>query len=1451
MPDQRPRPLSHDDYTVGWISALAIESAAAAAMLDAEDPPLSVCPGDTNDYVLGRIGQHRVVMACINEARGLPAHVVATHMTKSFPAVRHMLMVGIGGGIPSKKYPVRLGDIVVSEATERSPGVVQSDFGKWEKDGFRVTGSLNRPSESLIRTTGAMRRNHLLKRTGIHALVHHFKGNVLHPEQWKYQGYQNDPLLRDDSEPRPSARCAECAASSEEYVRDPMVHYGIIASGNQVVKSRVTRDRIWEELGACCVEMEAFGLMNHFPCLVIRGVCDYADENKGDRWQQYAALAAAAYAKDLLLQVSSSQHTPTTSEQFEMITSKINALHEELHTSSSFYKAGTSSLFEAFCHDHQSDRILSWLSPSDPSSNLSEAKEIRCEQTGSWLLDDHKFRSWISRSRKALCLEGMPGSGKTILSSKVLDHLRAELAENQEDGRVALSFFFDFKSPNQQSLDDLLRSLAMQLYIHHAPTRPILHKLHNLSAHQRPTTDSLKATVRQMLVLNQQAYVVIDALDECKTRSELLLFLERLADSRERNVRLLVTTRKDKEIQSSLEQWLSKDDIIHVDNKNIAADIREYAAWRLREDPHFGRWRADYSLQNAITEKITQKADGMFRWAACQMDRLSRCLHRRAIQEVLSSMPDTLGETYTQILTQNKEHRRDAIRILQFLTFSDQPLTVAEMVDAIVVEPDGKIPFDPELRLSIPEEVASICPSLVSIVAKTDKQIVQLAHLSVKEYLTSDGIPAEFRESFEELNALATLTQVCLAYLSHLDDKISVDEIDRKYPFARFAARKWMEFAMVSEERSDVRSGIVQFFRSPQSYRTWRRLFNPEAPWVTEASDLGDATTVALYDASLGGLWRTVMALSSKDQYVDIEGGMYGSALQAASSRGHVMIAGVLLDDGARVNPADTGIYGCPLHAAAAEGHAELVSVLIRRGAATDRQIPGYGTALQVASAAGHTVVVDVLLEQGAAVNAVGGRYGTALQAACSEGHVEVVEMLLADGADVNCSGKIFHTTLEKSSNGSRYAPGRSGGGTRRDSFGNFRGPAVDSGPLRNTALQAACFRGHKRIVEILLAHGADIHASGGQYGDALQTAINQGHDDVRKLLLEHGSAHRNSDTNDHAAFRYQNPERPFRIEIAPIPYVMPAAGYTSSNTRGRARDPDVIPAEQIRTYSPPQLIPKSHLHPDVRNSRREFVYEPKLSGPAKTPQYPDESDPSDFYNSSGELPPRSGNRTPSNDESKPSDKGQGPRGPWASLSTLDEPDPPIPGERILQDDKIRSISEWIDNTLEDTPGNGKVERAAGYTSPHDSQSDIQYDEGTQTYIPKSLSSLLAVALGPTASTSRPISKTTDQHGAFESITSGNRLHQASTANGLKAPVVESKSQIADPPKPKSSSPKLDKDGSASQTEMAIENSGIAAAKRHKRTSDSQIRPSTPRRVGNGRRGQSNRRQQGFCCVVL
>jgi nucleoside phosphorylase len=90
-----------------------------------------------------------------------------------------------------------------------------------------------------------------------------------------------------------------------------VTHYGLIASGNQVMRHGQTRDRLARELGILCFEMEAAGLMDNFPCLVVRGICDYADSHKNKQWQEYAAATAAAYAKELLSLIPENQAPET------------------------------------------------------------------------------------------------------------------------------------------------------------------------------------------------------------------------------------------------------------------------------------------------------------------------------------------------------------------------------------------------------------------------------------------------------------------------------------------------------------------------------------------------------------------------------------------------------------------------------------------------------------------------------------------------------------------------------------------------------------------------------------------------------------------------------------------------------------------------------------------------------------------------------------------------------------------------------------------------------------------------------------------------------------------------------------------------------------------------------------------------------------------------------------
>jgi nucleoside phosphorylase len=306
------------DYYTGWICALNIELTAAMAMLDEEHEMITgQDPQDHNSYVLGRIHQHNVVIACMPEGvDGLvPAANVAKDMTRTFPALRVGLMVGIGGGIPdlSKGIDIRLGDIVVSKPEKTWGGVVQYDKGKSEDGGkFVVKGQLNQPPALLLQTLAQLRARHGMRPSKVSDYI--------------TEAIEQNPMMEDTGFTLPSESdcfyCCVCHRDIESPAGDcegfhtkrkqrknnkPVAHYGVIASGNQVVKDAAVRDRLRDEFDALCVEMEAAGLMNEFPCLVIRGICDYADVHKNDAWHAYAAMTAAAYAKEFLQYISPAQ----------------------------------------------------------------------------------------------------------------------------------------------------------------------------------------------------------------------------------------------------------------------------------------------------------------------------------------------------------------------------------------------------------------------------------------------------------------------------------------------------------------------------------------------------------------------------------------------------------------------------------------------------------------------------------------------------------------------------------------------------------------------------------------------------------------------------------------------------------------------------------------------------------------------------------------------------------------------------------------------------------------------------------------------------------------------------------------------------------------------------------------------------------------------------------------
>jgi hypothetical protein len=185
---------------------------------------------------------------------------------------------------------------------------LQLDLGKETPKGFQRTGSLNKPPNVLLKAIALLESRHDLH--GSRDVPKHisetYRKFPTYATKAKHPGLDQDRLFKADydhsnAQSRTYQHCDEAQVVDRDprENQDPVIHYGLIGSGNRVIKNSHVRDRLVKQ-GILCVEMEAAGVMDSFPCLVIRGICDYCDSHKNKSWQPYAALAAAAYAKELL-----------------------------------------------------------------------------------------------------------------------------------------------------------------------------------------------------------------------------------------------------------------------------------------------------------------------------------------------------------------------------------------------------------------------------------------------------------------------------------------------------------------------------------------------------------------------------------------------------------------------------------------------------------------------------------------------------------------------------------------------------------------------------------------------------------------------------------------------------------------------------------------------------------------------------------------------------------------------------------------------------------------------------------------------------------------------------------------------------------------------------------------------------------------------------------------------
>ncbi|OGE47259.1 hypothetical protein PENARI_c052G10296 [Penicillium arizonense] len=1152
-----------ETFQIGWICALPIEAAAAREMLDESFGILDVQdPADTNTYTLGRIGKHHVVIACLpgGQYGTTSATTVANNMVRTFSkSLRIGLMVGVAGGIPSAAHDIRLGDIVISYPAGTCGGVVQYDMGKVGLNGeFHRTGSLNSPPRSLLAAVGMMRAAELTDDPLYPEYILRAIGkNDRTRKNFGQPGTRQDRLFKCDYDhPMTASSCDSCLAEweetrSERESNDPQPHYGIIASGNAVIKDAWTRDRLRLETDALCFEMEAAGLMMDFPCIVIRGVCDYADSHKNKQWQGYAALAAASYAKELLGYIPVGHVS-----QENLVVDICNKLKEEIE--------GTNERLEQAYNQqerHHREKVMRALTDQQrrchqalKTSKYEEQKNInprKVEGTCQWALKSLEYICWWeSNYNDILWVSADPGCGKSVLARSIID----EHVEAASPG-VTICFFFFKDNEDQNHLDTALCSVLHQLF----SQRP--HLLPHAIPSWEKNGEALRSEVDELWRIltaaaladvSHKIICIFDALDECHEKDQgrliekLQFFYQQTSLlTKDTCLKFLVTSRPYDHIQDKFRAITDSFPHIHIkgeeENDRIHREIDLVVKIRVRELAETVPLSPD--VHQRVEQQLLQMEHRTYLWLHLAIDEIRTAFKRslRPAEHSIALISPSVNAAYEKILCRVPADEIDTVKkILEIIVAARRPLTIREMAIALGIATYSEARTIIEARLD-PTHLQRQLRQLCGLFVFTNNSKIYLIHQTAREFLIqkkfAENLHLPYWSSLSD--AEDHMTEICLRYLlmEDLEDLEDLEDYEDYKDKPSFNIGDLLEYSAV-HWADHVRKTTLIFDQEVPNrlhpvYDVHRRRFsiwfpifweavmpNTDAPSINALSlaafngheqevhlllaikkhDINtadDAGANPLIWASRNGYDETVQLLLDRGANVNAQGEDYGNALQVASSKGHDKIVQMLLERGANLNSLDQ-YYENALYGASYGGHETIVQVLLERGANVNAQSGFYGNALQAASFEGHDTIVQMLLERGANVNAQSGFYGNALQAASCGGRDKIMQMLLERGANVNAQSGEYGNALQAASCGGR------------DKIVQMlleRGANVNAQSEQyGNALYAASSGGYDQIVQMLLERGANVNAQSGFYGNALQAASYGGHDTIVQVLLERGA---------------------------------------------------------------------------------------------------------------------------------------------------------------------------------------------------------------------------------------------------------------------------------------------------------------------------------------------------------
>ncbi|KAH8690924.1 hypothetical protein BGW36DRAFT_420317, partial [Talaromyces proteolyticus] len=1154
MTSTRNLKLSYDDYTVAWICALPVEMAAAKVMLDEVHEDLPALPHDNNVYTLGRIRKHNVVIAGLPNGKygNTSATVVAMQLIAGFPSIRFGLMVGIGGGVPNKDADIRLGDIVVSKPTGSYGGVVRYDYGKALNRHFERTGMLNQPPALLLNALTKLQSNHLTEESQIPNFLSEMEKKLGQRAENFACPQQEDRLYQADYHHIGDSKTCEHCDHTKTVQRiptnraKPAIHYGLIASGNSVIKDSGLRDFLSRELGVYCVEMEAAGLMDSFPCVVIRGICDYADSHKNKKWQGYAAATAAAYAKELLTVI---HEKSVTDSRATLSVTKYGIYHGNHKQNLQQFGKNDGRI--------ELEKLLERVSNYDPERTQRRLSSKRVIGTTQWFLDHPTFKEWFTdKSFPALWCSGKIGSGKTIIATSVIDVAMRRSSELPLGPTV--SYFCEDGprlhngQPAVSILSSFIKQLCEFLNLRSTPYPDIaLQALRKFFGQRRmvPDVEDLKEIFTDLFHYVPDTTYIVDGFDTLHSRDAKIIldcFQQLFYGSVLRHQsQILLLSRDQIPGYIDLTRFIPGIRQISINNNNLP-DIEIYIKAKIKDKMMVRKLTDSTPLIQELSRDLLEKSTGMFLWVYLQLEILwDECFSDNEIRAALEQLPRGLDETYQRCMkrvTDTQDIR--PLRTLKWISYAARPLHIEELREAIAFDLHDTI-WDSG-KISSREFVAGCCSNLAVVDSNDD--FVYFAHPSVKQFLEKyiagriPGYPTS------PLQGELECGELCVTYLSFSNFGLELGKHDECVSdslnpmalaaqsvgpsllstfFLRRPSKKIPSYPLKIQMIRKVPPDTLQYkfldYASSnwplhtknitQQSRAWRKFERLALqfsetwnfhPWKSSGRSQRSYLHGLLVWAVKGQhqpLLSIVLNMRQDVQEIcnlpSIEERL--PVLHIASRLGYETVVESLLDL-CDVKLLDENGY-TPLHHAADKGHIKVVQLLLGTNELLiNIRSKCQSTPFLLAARNGHEIVAKLLLDKGADLDTkelITG--GNQLLQAAWDGQEAVARVLLDKGADIEAKDPHGWTPLLHAAGNGHEAVVK----LLLDKGADIE----DKDPHGLTPLLHAAQNGHDIIVKLLLDKGADIEVKDSIIGKTpLLWAAWDGHDTIVKLLLDRGA---------------------------------------------------------------------------------------------------------------------------------------------------------------------------------------------------------------------------------------------------------------------------------------------------------------------------------------------------------